>query len=67
MRKFSLYESAGVREFWLIDPTLESIEIWVLTASEFTLNGAYRTPQPFTSPVVNETDMPLTDIFPLPA
>lgn len=39
--KFSAYERAGVREYWLVDPKTRSVEIYTLTEGEFALLGQF--------------------------
>jgi Uma2 family endonuclease len=63
-KKFNAYESAGVREFWIIEPTLNSLEQWVLNDNEFGLQGVYHEPQTFVSPALNGATVALSDIFP---
>lgn len=35
--KFKLYERYGVREYWIVDPDAQTIEIFVLSESEYKL------------------------------
>lgn len=39
--KKDLYEKAGVKEYWIIDPMLRSIEVYLLTDGEFALDEVY--------------------------
>jgi Uma2 family endonuclease len=39
--KFNAYERAGVREYWLVDPKMQAIEVYVLTKGEFALLGQF--------------------------
>ena len=39
--KKDLYETAGVKEYWIIDPMLRSIEVYLLTDGKFALNDVY--------------------------
>jgi Uma2 family endonuclease len=63
-KKFNAYEGAGVREYWIIEPTLNAVELWVLKDTEFELRGVYRDPQTFASPALNGATVALSDIFP---
>lgn len=40
--KFRLYEKHGAREYWLVEPTEEYVEVWQLTEGKFAHAGAYR-------------------------
>ncbi|MCL2321571.1 MAG: Uma2 family endonuclease [Oscillospiraceae bacterium] len=42
--KFKLYEKAGVKEYWLVEPKLKSIEQYVLKAGEYDLNDIVSLP-----------------------
>ncbi|HEX8682013.1 MAG TPA: Uma2 family endonuclease [Ardenticatenaceae bacterium] len=37
--KFRLYEEAGVPEYWIVDPRIKSVEVFVLEAGEYVLLG----------------------------
>lgn len=63
-KKFNAYESAGVREFWIIEPTLNALEQWILSDNEFEFQGVYHEPQTFVSPALNGATVALSDIFP---
>lgn len=49
--KFTLYEQYGVRELWLVDPKLKSIEVWERVGEELELHGAYTLGEQFSSPL----------------
>lgn len=60
--KFDLYEEAGVKEYWLVYPSEESVIINVLEG------GAYKTLRPIgdgnvDSPTFSELSVPLSEIF----
>lgn len=62
--KFQLYEEAGVREYWIIDPNQESVLINVLE------NGEYITKRPVVDDIVSSYIFPnvkihTNDIFPM--
>jgi Uma2 family endonuclease len=38
IRKFRLYETAGIQEYWLVNPETESIEVYHLKSSEYQLH-----------------------------
>lgn len=39
--KKDLYEKAGVREYWLVDPNMRSIEAYLLSEGKYILDGFY--------------------------
>ncbi|MCG5103388.1 Uma2 family endonuclease [Oceanobacillus alkalisoli] len=39
--KYQLYEKAGVKEYWLVDPANESVEIYLLTDVGYKLQGIF--------------------------
>lgn len=47
--KFHVYEQAGVREYWLIDPKNRLIEVWNLQEGKFAFFGSYAPTDTFTA------------------
>ena len=39
--KYQAYQQNGVREYWIVDPAHETVEVWTLQAGEFARQGAY--------------------------
>ncbi|GFI46362.1 hypothetical protein IMSAGC019_01676 [Lachnospiraceae bacterium] len=39
--KKDLYEKAGVKEYWIVDPNMHSIEVYLLSGGRFRINGFY--------------------------
>lgn len=39
--KYRLYEEAGVKEYWIVDPVNESVEIHLLTDGQYTFKGVF--------------------------
>jgi len=62
--KFIAYESAGVSEYWIVDPTAEIIEVWTLQGAEYAKHGVYRAPQTFISPVLTPAVVSVAEAFP---
>jgi Uma2 family endonuclease len=50
--KFDLYETHGVREYWMFDPIAEYIEVWSLQGSSFVKIGIFGPGETFASPVL---------------
>ncbi len=61
--KFNLYEKHGVREYWMIDPEHEQVEVWTRDDSGFVRLGVYGKTGVFTSPALGKP-VDLTPVFP---
>lgn len=61
--KFTAYERAGVREYWLVEPSAETVEVWTLGEKEYTLVGVYRAPQTAASPALGQA-VAVAEVFP---
>ena len=44
--KFDLYEENGVREYWLVDPGLKNVAVYVLEEGRYQVRGEYYQPGP---------------------
>ena len=42
MDKFAAYEKYGVKEYWIVDPFIKSVEVYLLKDGKFTRNGVYQ-------------------------
>ncbi|MBC6612648.1 Uma2 family endonuclease [Hymenobacter sp. BT507] len=42
--KFDLYEENGVQEYWMVDPGLKNIVVWVLAEGEYQIRGEFFAP-----------------------
>lgn len=60
--KFDLYETSGVREYWIVDPQEDYLEVYALDQQTFRRVGAFKSGQVFQSPVLN-AQIPVKDIF----
>ncbi len=60
--KYQAYERHGVREYWIVDPLHEVLEIWNLEEGRFSRQGVYADEDTFESHVLGET-ISLKDIF----
>ena len=56
-KKFRLYEKYGVREYWLIDPRDQLIEIFQLQEGRFELLDAYGVGETFLSSLIGEVEV----------
>jgi Uma2 family endonuclease len=60
--KFRLYQKYGVREYWMIDPVEQFIEVWQLVEGKFVPLDVYGPGETFVSPLLGEVNV--TSIFP---
>ena len=60
--KFQNYQKHGVREYWLVEPSLAFLEVWTLTNGLFAQQGVYGADASFKSPVLG-TEFSLVNIF----
>jgi Uma2 family endonuclease len=61
--KRALYGRAGVREFWLVDPTARTVEILVLDRNAFPTAQRAARNETVISPLLGNTSFPLSSIF----
>lgn len=61
--KYQAYEQHGVREYWIIDPLHETIEIWWLDQGKFKRQGAFSTKDTVQSKVLNSS-VAIKTLFP---
>lgn len=62
--KFRLYEQAGVPEYWLIDPDVRTIEVFVLRDTKYQLWGRFGPDETATSTVLSGFGIIVNHIFP---
>lgn len=63
VQKFQLYEKYGVREYWIIDLKLKTVQVWSLQGSEFISLGSYTVEETFESPALQKAVI-VADAFP---
>jgi Uma2 family endonuclease len=61
--KFDLYETHGVREYWMLDPIAEYIEVWGLQGSSFAKIGIFGPGETFASPVLSGKTVEVSALF----
>jgi Uma2 family endonuclease len=61
--KFELYERYGVREYWMIDPEPELLEVWVHENQRFTRLGIYTPGETFASPTLGSKTVEVSRLF----
>jgi Uma2 family endonuclease len=60
--KFQQYQQHGVREYWIVEPGLAFLEVWVLSNGLFAQQGVYGADAAFNSPIMN-TEIKLVSLF----
>ena len=61
--KKDIYEEAGVREYWIVDPMQESVAVYFLEADKFKLQGQYTDQDSAASVILEGFAMPLDELF----
>lgn len=52
--KYLAYEKHGVREYWIVDPLYQVIEVWTYSIEGFVRQGAYAGEEAFASTVLKQ-------------
>ncbi len=61
--KFRLYQQYGTREYWLVDPIYQLIEVYVREGDAFRLMGVYGAEDSFDSPLLGGRRVMVSEIF----
>ncbi|MCC6545426.1 MAG: Uma2 family endonuclease [Nitrospirae bacterium] len=61
--KRSLYALHGVKEYWIVDPAAQSIEVMHLINKVFDLYGIFSLEDTLTSPLIEGFLLPLKEVF----
>jgi Uma2 family endonuclease len=61
--KFAVYESAGVREYWIVDPRAKTIEVFVLEQGTYTLINKWGAGQCAQSQVLSDFEIAVNELF----
>lgn len=61
--KFHLYEKHGVREYWLVDPANEYVEVYALVDGVFARRGIYEKAGSFTSSLFGDVVIQVAAFF----
>jgi Uma2 family endonuclease len=61
--KFRLYEKYGVREYWMVEPAAQYVEVWYLVEGKFALHGVFGVGETFTSTVFGNKSVDVSLIF----
>jgi len=63
INKKKLYEKYGVREYWIVDPEDEKVEVWTLEGKEFRLLGEFTRKQTLKSKMLSGVRTKVDRIF----
>lgn len=63
IRKYNTYMEFGVKEYWIVNPKLKTIEVYVLKEGEYKQNGVYNGCNSAVSPSFDELEIHLKEIF----
>jgi Uma2 family endonuclease len=61
--KYKIYEQAGVKEYWIVNPIDENINVFVLTDGKYQLNGMYGGDMKIKVSIFKDLEISLEDIF----
>lgn len=61
--KYQLYEKAGVKEYWLVDPVNEFVEIHLLMDGQYKFQGVFTKEETISVNVLPALKLDLNEIF----
>lgn len=61
--KFRLYEQHGTREYWIVEPKAQYVEVWQLLEGKFQHQGVFGPDESFVSAVLGEKKIELKIVF----
>ena len=61
--KFKLYQSAGVREYWIIDPYIKSVQVYILKNERYGVGSVYRDNEIVPVHILEGCKINLADVF----
>jgi len=62
-KKYQLYEKAGVKEYWIVDPVNESVEIHFLIGNQYKFQGVFTKGDNISVNVLTGLKLDLNQIF----
>lgn len=61
--KYQLYEKAGVKEYWIVDPNNESVEVHLLEGQSYKFEGVFTKGDTVPVHVLKGLELELNQIF----
>jgi len=61
--KYKVYEKAGVREYWIVDPLNEAVEVFLLENGQYRLNGVFSKVDSVSVSIVDGLGIELGKVF----
>ncbi|MFD2657023.1 Uma2 family endonuclease [Gracilibacillus thailandensis] len=62
-KKYHLYQKAGIKEYWLIDPVNESVEIHLLVGDQYKFQGVFTKDDTISVNIITGLKVVLNQIF----
>jgi Uma2 family endonuclease len=62
-QKSQLYHANGIKEYWIVDPALQLVEVFIAGKSEWNRSGVYDEGDILTSPLLSELRIELKNVF----
>ncbi|WP_018933100.1 Uma2 family endonuclease [Gracilibacillus lacisalsi] len=62
-KKYHLYEKAGIKEYWLVDPVNESVEIHLLVGDQYKFQGVFTKDDTISVNIITGLKVVLNQIF----
>ncbi|WP_281280878.1 Uma2 family endonuclease [Robertmurraya kyonggiensis] len=62
-KKYQLYEKAGVKEYWIVDPKNESVEVHLLTGEQYKFQGVFTKGDTISVDILAGLNLDLNQIF----
>ena len=64
MVKYNLYQRAGVREYWMVDPALQTVQVGILEGNVYKIHGVYTAQDIVKVNVLDGCFIELSKVFP---
>jgi Uma2 family endonuclease len=65
--KFNLYQRAGVREYWIVDPTTRTVSVYTLEDGAYHAATVYGADSVVPVGVLGACEVDLSTVFPTPS
>lgn len=63
-KKLNWYRRCGVKEYWLVDPDVQDIQVLILGEKNYSLIGYYKSPEKIKVSVLDDCEIDLSLVFP---